>query len=40
MSYKWKQVQKYLDIGDKKYHRSYEQNYIIEKNDDFSHTYK
>ena len=26
---------KYLDIGDEKYHKSYQQNFIIDKNDVF-----
>ena len=30
MSYKWKQI-KNPEAGDEKYHKSYQQNYIIEK---------
>ena len=31
MSYKWKQIKKDLDIGDKKYNRSDQKNYIFER---------
>ena len=34
MSHKWKQIKKDLDIGDKKYNRSDQKNYIFEKKND------
>ena len=30
-SFKWDQIEKYLDIDDKIYHKSYQQKYITEK---------
>ena len=40
MSQKWKGIKRYPDIDDEKYHKSYRQNYVIEKNDDFLQIYK